>query len=134
MKKHIIVIVLLLVLGAALAYGQAVVHTWQVVDRGGGRSAAGALVLQSSIGQSAVQRMQYIDTGTVLESGYIPGVRFLSGSSLWLTVALEANWNMLSVPLVVGDERKAVLYPAAISAATPLLGEIAPGTVSKRTP
>ena len=117
MKKKLLRMLFFLWIGVQAVSGQVLTHPWKVIDQGGGRSGAGSIILQGSIGQAAVQRMVYIDTGTVLESGYIPGVRFLSGSSLWLSVMQEANWNMLSIPLIVSDYHKRVLYPTAISAA-----------------
>lgn len=115
MKTKMIQTILLLAMGSMVLYGQPVIHPWQVVDRGGGRSGAGPMVLQASIGQTAIQRMVYIDTGTVLESGYLPGVRLLSGSLLSMYVPVESLWNMISVPLDVDNYYKDALFAGALS-------------------
>jgi hypothetical protein len=94
---------------------QSVIHPWHVVDNGGGHSTAGGILLQASIGQPAVAIMTSV--GTNLESGYIPGLRFLSGTTSILDVAFEAGWNMISVPMAVPDFRKTVLYPSGTSSA-----------------
>lgn len=97
------------------ARSQSVIHPWHVVDRGGGRSAAGGITLQSSIGQPAVAAMSA--GGTNLESGYIPGLRVFSGSTATLTYAVENGWNLLSLPYIVSDYHVPALYPTAISPA-----------------
>jgi hypothetical protein len=116
MKQLRLTISLLIVI-SGITYGQSIVHPWKVVDNGGGISTAGDLTLQTSIGQSAVQVMS--EAGVNLESGYIPGVRFLSGASTTIVHAVEANWNLISVPLIPMNEDylKTTLYPTAVSRA-----------------
>jgi hypothetical protein len=97
--------------------GQTITHPWWVVDNGGGKSTGGDLILQTSVGQAAVPRMVHIDTGKVLESGYIPGLRNMSGASTTMTVNAATGWNMVSVPLLVNDYRKTSLFPFATSPA-----------------
>ncbi len=115
MKQKMMLVAMQLILACSFAYGQVVIHPWHVVDNGGGKSTAGGILLQPSIGQPAVQVMTA--TGTNLESGYIPGLRYFSGSSSTTDLAQEAGWNMISVPLIVSDFRKAILYPGASSSA-----------------
>ncbi|MDI6766355.1 MAG: T9SS type A sorting domain-containing protein, partial [Bacteroidota bacterium] len=64
-------------------------------------------------GQNAVQMM----TGDTfkLESGYIPGLRRYSGSYTTLAIQLQESWNLISVPLIVGDYKKSVIFPSARS-------------------
>ena len=88
-------------LSAFRTSAQSISHPWHVVDNGGGRSTSGAFTLQASIGQPAVQAMSA--TGTSLESGYIPGIRFISGSSSVLDLADETGWNLLSLPFILPD-------------------------------
>jgi hypothetical protein len=52
-----------------------------------------------------------------LESGYIPGIRFLGGTTSVLDFPLEMGWNLLSVPFIEADFRKVSLYPTASTAA-----------------
>ena len=106
---------ILLAMGSMMVYGQSITHPWQVIDRGGGRSGAGPMTLQSSVGQTAIQRMVATDTTTVLESGYLPGVRFISGSLISMYVPVEGLWNMVSAPLDVGNYYKNALFPGAVS-------------------
>ncbi len=94
---------------------QGVIHPWHVVDNGGGKSTAGSITLQASIGQPAVAAMS--SGGTNLEGGYIPGIRFLNGTTSVLDLPLEAGWNLLSVPFIMSDFRKVVLYPTGTTAA-----------------
>ncbi|MDI6804432.1 MAG: T9SS type A sorting domain-containing protein [Bacteroidota bacterium] len=112
--KNFIIIVLIFVL-STLAYSQTITHPWWVVDRGGGKSTGGDLLLQTSIGQNAVQMM----TGDTfkLESGYIPGLRNISGASTTMMVNAAVGWNMISVSLLVTDYRKTILFPSAVSPA-----------------
>ncbi len=105
---------LILFLLVNIGHSQSVKLPLQVFDRGGGKLSGGSLTLSASIGQTAVQAMS--GTGFSLESGYIPGLRSLSASAL-LMVPVEANWNMVSVPLVVPDYHKSVLFPGASSSA-----------------
>src|SRR5208283_5228769 len=88
---------------------------WHVNDNGGGRSTAGGFVLQASIGQPAVGTA--IATGANLESGYIPGLRNISGAATTLSNSYGTGWNLLSVPCAVADSHKTILYPTAISSA-----------------
>jgi len=91
------------------------VHPWHVVDAGGGRSTSGNFVLQSSIGQPAVQQMA--GSGDTLESGFIPGLRMISGSSTTFSTSLATGWNLLALPVSVADSHKTTLFPTAISQA-----------------
>jgi hypothetical protein len=73
------------------------------------------MTLESSVAQPAVQAMTA--TGYAMESGYVPGVRFLCGASTYSPISVGAGWNLVSVPLTVGDYRKTVLFPTATSPA-----------------
>jgi hypothetical protein len=94
-----------------------ITHPWWVVDGGGGGSTSGGFVLQSSIGQATVQRMVFIDTGMVLEGGYLPGLRELAGTKATMSLGVRGGWNLISVPLIVSDYRDTILYPTATSSA-----------------
>lgn len=115
MKIKYIILLLLIIVSVPL-YGQDVQHPWSVIDGGGGASVGSGFVLDASIGQPAVQKMTYIDTGMVLESGFIPGLRNLSGT-LSTTMPMEAAWNLISIPLQTSDMRKTVMFPTASSSA-----------------
>ncbi len=98
-------------------YSQTLQNPWKVIDGGGGRSSSGNFSLITSIGQPAVLKMVNAETNEILESGFIPGVRFYSG--IWTTALItpQISWNLLSVPLLTNDMRKNILYPDAISQA-----------------
>jgi hypothetical protein len=105
----------LLVAISASLHGQGIVHPWHVVDRGGGKATSGIVTMRSSIGQSSVAATA--SAATLLEEGYMPGLRELAGTLGELNVEVEESWNMLSVPLAVTDYRKTTLYPTATSVA-----------------
>ncbi len=117
MKTKLLCVFILLIMAANMLYSQGVEHPWWVVDRGGGKSTSGSVTLHASIGQPAIQKMTYIDTGSVLESGFIPGVRFYSESYTSVIYHITDSWNMISVPLIVDDYRKTTLFPNAVSSA-----------------
>jgi hypothetical protein len=118
--KTIIIILTLLILSLPLS-GQ-LTHPWSVADGGGGKSTGGVLTLQSSIGQSAAQRIVHIDTGKVLDGGYIPGIRSQSGYWMAGSVVPQAAWNLISPPVLVTDMRPASIYPTASSTAYTFTG------------
>src|SRR5438270_13185182 len=98
MNTKLFILVLALMTTASMLEGQSITHPRHVVDQGGGKSTAGALTLQTSIGQPATQSA---DAGGVsLESGYIPIVREVAGTSTIFDFHSEATWNLLSVPLI----------------------------------
>jgi len=115
MKSKICKTAALLIAAANVLYGQSIIHPWKVVDNGGGKSTAGGLTLQASIGQPAVATMS--GGGITAEEGYIPGLRTLSGVSLSIAFEVGPQWTMLSVPAVVQDYSKAALFPSGISPA-----------------
>jgi len=123
-KRHIVLISTLIVAILQPTKSQTVVHPWHVVDNGGGKSSAGSVFLHASIGQPAIQAMSV--SGTSLEGGYIPGIRFLGGTTSILDVTCETGWNLVSLPFIVGDPRKSILYPAGTSAAFAYLGSYQP--------
>ncbi|RCK73945.1 MAG: Cell surface protein [Ignavibacteriae bacterium] len=92
-------------------------HPWYVIDNGGGKSTGGELLLYLSMGQPSVQKMTYLDTGMVLEGGFLPGLRNISGTYTTVNIIVSSGWNMISVPLRVNDLRKSVLFPDAVSSA-----------------
>ncbi len=96
---------------------QTISHPWKVVDQGSGKSAGGQLILHSSIGQTAVQRMVYIDTGMIVESGFIPGIRTLNGTTTTTQIPVEPNWNLLSLPLMTSEYHPTLLFPTSQSQA-----------------
>ncbi len=111
--KRIAYLALVIVIENNSLSAQSIKLPWQVIDNGGRQSISGGILMQGSVGQAAVAAMA--SGGTLLESGYIPGLRYLSGTTATLDVAAEAGWNMISVPFAVSDSRKSVLYPAGTS-------------------
>jgi hypothetical protein len=102
MKRMVFLATLALIGGVCLLNAQGIQHPWWVVGRGGGESSApGGFGLIGSFGQTAVQKMMQSDTGLVLESGYVPGIRNLSGTATVMTLPVSGGWNMVSVPLMV---------------------------------
>jgi hypothetical protein len=114
--KIILKFTIMLTIMCLTLHAQDVQHPWSVIDGGGGASVGSGFVLDASIGQPAVQKMTYIDTGMVLESGFIPGLRNLSGT-LNTTMPMEAAWNLISIPLQTSDMRKTVMFPTASTSA-----------------
>ncbi|MBA4312481.1 MAG: hypothetical protein C0417_07605 [Chlorobiaceae bacterium] len=110
-------IISLVCLFVSVTLSQTPKHPWHVIDRGGGKGTSGNAVLQSSIGQPLVQRMTYLDTGSTLESGYLPTLRQSSGAYTCVAIDIANGWNLLSVPLIVNDYRKNTFAPWASSAA-----------------
>ena len=84
-----------------------------VIDQGGGTGAGGELSVTSSIGQPIV--IGGTGSGFSLEGGFIPVVNQLTGAAAAISVALDAGWNMISVPLTLGDYRKTILFPTVTS-------------------
>jgi len=115
MKIRIFQTVVLIGLAVGVIYGQTTVRPWSVVDQGGGRSSAGGMTLQYSIGQTAIVASSS-DT-LILEEGYIPGLRMYSGAAIWLEYQMDSTWNMVSVPLIMDTFTKTTIYPTAISPA-----------------
>ena len=114
MKSKIFSLITLLIVTSCLVYSQknnrtvnnVVTQPWWVVDRGGGKSTGGGLTLYASIGQPAVQKMSYLDTGMICESGFMPGLRTISGAYTAHEFSFADGWNMISVPLLVNDYSK----------------------------
>jgi len=94
---------------------QTAIHPWYVIDNGGGTSTSGGTTLQTSMG--TLSGIATSTNGGILESGYLRGIRMLSGASSSLDVAIDNGWNMISIPFVVADFRKSILYPAGITKA-----------------
>jgi hypothetical protein len=115
--KKIISILMLMAFTTILVFSQSITQPWWVVDQAGGKSSSGDVVLQASVGQAAVQKMSHIDTGVVLESGFIPGLRNRAGSSTTINLDVASMWNMVSVPVLISDYRKTAVFPTASSQA-----------------
>lgn len=113
--RTILSVLALLIVACAPLHTQTAFHPWHAVDRGGGKSTSNGITLRSSVGQPAIHAG--IAAGYSLESGFIPGARQLVGTTTTFVAALEQNWNMVSVPLLVPDYAKATLFPEAISEA-----------------
>jgi hypothetical protein len=113
--KIILKLIIMLTIVSFTLYGQVVQLPWGVVDGGGGVSTSTGMVLNASIGQPAVQKMTYIDTGSVLESGFIPGARNLGGTLTNTTISMQPAWNLLSIPLLGSDMRKTTLFQNSVS-------------------
>ena len=124
MYLRIIIVALFLVTGAGVTRCQTIVHPWHVVDYGGGKSSAGGVFLHASIGQAAIQPMSA--GGSTLEGGYIPGIRYLAGTSSALDVTCEPGWNLVSLPVIAVDPRKSILYPPGTSSAFAYFGSYQP--------
>ncbi len=86
---------------------------WYSADAGGGRSTAGSIVLQSSIGQPVIDTT--LASPDKLEAGFIPGLRTYSGASTTISTNYSAGWNLLSLPCAVTDSQKSSLFPSATS-------------------
>ena len=110
-------IIMMIAFLSSLVQAQTLQHPWNVLDGGGGISSGAAYTLSTSVGQAAIQKMTYVDTGAVIEGGYIPGTRNLSGAWTTATITLDLSWNLLSVPLITPDMRQTTLYSSAISSA-----------------
>jgi hypothetical protein len=117
MKTKTLYKLILLICISSDLYTQTITHPWWIVDRGGGRSTADTFKLQSSIGQPAIQKMSYLDTVMKCESGFIPSLRTISGAYTSHEFSFVDGWNMISVPLLVDDYRKASLFCTTLSSA-----------------
>ena len=128
MKMKILVTILLFIVAPHNLIGQPIMQKWWIVDRGGGKSSNGdSIFLRSSIGQPAVQKMSYIDTGTVLESGYIPCLRTLTGAPFYYVP--DVGWNLLSVPFMMENYDMSTIYPSAYPIAFCYIGGYLPKTI-----
>ncbi len=107
------ILILILIVTATPLYTQPVLHPWAVMDGGGGISTGGAFNLQASVGQTGAQMM----TGSsfVTEGGYIPGLRVYSMTTMTTEMLLQADWNLISLPVEADDMRKIILFPSSIS-------------------
>jgi hypothetical protein len=115
--KKIILILMLMAFTTIMVYSQSITQPWWVIDQAGGKSSSGDVVMQASVGQAAIQKMSHIDSGVVLESGYIPGLRNRAGSSTTINLNIASTWNLVSVPVLVNDYSKTALFPTSISRA-----------------
>ncbi|MDI6767955.1 MAG: hypothetical protein QME52_14135, partial [Bacteroidota bacterium] len=123
MKTKIISIGICLITFTSLIFSQTITrqtasglaHPLWVVGQGGGKSTADTFALHASIGQPIIQMMT-ADT-FILESGFIPGLRMGSGSYTTHEYLFAEGWNMVSIPLLVSDYRKSILFPTATSPA-----------------
>ena len=113
--KYIITAIVALMAAGNQLYGQPAAIPWSVADGGGGKSSGGGLTLASSVGQPAIGVVT--GTGFIVEGGFLPGLRQLSGSTSTLNVQLASAWNLLSVPFIAADMRKTTLFPTAVSSA-----------------
>jgi hypothetical protein len=110
-KAYLSTLLFLVIITRDILSAQTLSHPWWVVDRGGGKSAAGGLKLHASIGQPAVKRMS-ADT-LILESGFVPAVRGLGGTITTVSVAMDAGWNMTSNPVITANDSVRQLYPTS---------------------
>ncbi len=94
---------LLITLIASAASGQSSRISWSGIASGAGASSGSSLSLRSAAGQPLA--------GTT--SGFFsnPAV----GGSSGLFVAIASGWNLVSVPLIVNNYTKTVLFPTATS-------------------
>ncbi|MBI5477015.1 MAG: T9SS type A sorting domain-containing protein [Ignavibacteriales bacterium] len=119
--KTKLIILTLLIMAVYPLYGQ-LLHPWWVTDGGGGKSQGGTFLLNASVGQAAAMRMTHIDTGKVLESGFIPGIRSQAGYLMTAEILPQAAWNLISPPVKRSDMRPASFYPGASSVAYAFTG------------
>jgi hypothetical protein len=96
-----------------LLVAQSLQHPWSVTDGGGGKSSGGGYTLSHSVGQPVAGTS--VGSEYNLESGYIPGLRVITGTTSTLDENLFPAWNLLSVPFIAGDMRKTALYPSAVT-------------------
>ncbi|HLF14127.1 MAG TPA: T9SS type A sorting domain-containing protein [Bacteroidota bacterium] len=79
----------------------------------GDQGAAGTRVI-AEVGNTAVGRSS--GSGKVVLSGFIPGAfRFRAAGGSTQLYAVQDKWNMVSVPLTLGDYTKTAVYPTAVS-------------------
>ena len=95
------------------------VHTqtfrlWGTFDGGSGDATNNGINSIASIGYPISQLSSTSEFR--LEGGFIPGLRTHSNATS-ITLSLESEWNLISVPLTVNDHRKSSIYPMATSAA-----------------
>lgn len=113
MKKRINSTLGILIIAINVIYSQSIIHLGHVVDRGGGKSSSGEITLRSSIGQPALHTAT--GNGTSLGGGFIPSMRTISGTTMTLDLTVESDWNLISVPLLVGNYLKDTLFLTAIT-------------------
>src|SRR5258707_11091711 len=116
MRRITKLLTLLIILSNILA-AQSIKLSVSTVDRGGGRSSGPTIGLRSSADTPAV----HMSTGGggyfTLNGGFIPASSQFTGTSTTVVSLIEADWNMVSVPTLAADYRKAVLFPSALSSA-----------------
>ncbi len=110
-----ITIISLLLCACVSMYSQPATHPWSITDGGGGKSSGGGFTLSTSLGQPATGTMT--GTGFIIEGGFLPGIRQLSGTTSTLDLQLASAWNLLSVPFISNDMRKTTLFPTAVTSA-----------------
>lgn len=105
MNKKIRFLILLItqLLYTQLLFTQLLKHPWHVIDRGGGKSTSGEVVLRSSFGQPLIQKMISFESDTNLRSGFVPALSQLSGIYTCITSEISEGWNLLAIPLNVDD-------------------------------
>ncbi len=81
---------------------------------GFGDQAAGSTRVIAEVGMMALGRAS--GSGKVITSGFIPGMdRFRRGPGSLHFYGVQDKWNMVSVPLTLGDYTKTSVYPNAVS-------------------
>jgi hypothetical protein len=115
MRAFIIFCAILCVAPGSRGVAQSILHPWQIIDEGGGRSTASTVVLHSSVGHPMAGRMSV--ASDVLTGGYVSGLEQYRSEYVPATVAVAAGWNMISLPLLLGDARTAAVFPSATSLA-----------------
>jgi hypothetical protein len=113
MKLFIIIIVSFVLLAPDLAVGQSLTLEWSVAGVGGDTSTAEGFTLQSSVGEEITDTMSA--AGFSLAGGFLPGAATLGGTATYAAIEADSSWNMISVPLLVNDYTKSVLYPTSTS-------------------
>ena len=103
---------LALVLAAAPAHGQGSNLIWSGFSTGYQAGQSDSSAVEGLAGQMFAGRA---DSGAVnLGSGFFFGY---TATSLTVSISLPAGWNLISVPLSVGNYDKSILYPTAASRA-----------------
>src|SRR5713101_8047744 len=95
-------------LSASLALGQSYRIRQTITASGGTRATSASYTLRNTIGQPAI--------GPDNSPGYHNGHGFWYQynslkSGLPLPYSIADGWNMISLPLMVADYRKSILYP-----------------------
>jgi hypothetical protein len=83
----------------------------------GGGSSKGPTLGMSSSGGTILSNTSSGGGFFTMQGGFIASSKAFTGTTLAVTSAIDANWNMISVPALASNYRKTLLYPTAVSVA-----------------